>query len=65
MATLDELEQTLKRLQDQQALQTQALRQILEMNLEGADGAAGTVVALEGGTTTIQVRLGKTLQPTG
>jgi hypothetical protein len=65
MATLDELEQKLKQLQDQQALQTQALRQILEMNLEGADGAAGTVVALEGGATTIQVRLGKALQPTG
>ena len=60
MATLDELEQRLTQLQRQQGLQTQALHQILEMNLEGATGAAGTVVALEGGSTTVQVRLGKT-----
>jgi hypothetical protein len=48
-------EEDIDQLRAQQALQTQALRQILEGNLEGADGAAGTVVALEGGATTIEV----------
>lgn len=52
MATTEEDIEQLKR---QQALQTQALRQILEGNLEGAEGAAGSVVALEGGQTSIEV----------
>ncbi len=46
-------------LQAQQALQTQALRRILEGKLDGADGAAADVVALEGGSTTVDVQLGK------
>lgn len=57
MAVADDI----KLLKAQQALQTQALRQILEAKLEGADGAAGTVVALEGGGTAIDVHLGKVL----
>ena len=52
MATTEE---DIEQLKSQQALQTQALRQILEGNLEGAEGAAGSVVALEGGATTIEV----------
>jgi hypothetical protein len=48
-------EEDIDQLRAQQALQTQALRQILEGNLEGADGAAGTVVALEGGNSAIEV----------
>lgn len=43
----------------QNALLTQAIRRILEGKLEGADGAAGTLVALEGGQTSIDVQLGK------
>ena len=46
-------------LQQQQALQTECLRRILEGRLEGADGAAGLVVALEGGQTNLEVSLGK------
>ncbi len=42
-------------LEAQQALQTQAIRQILEGKLLGADGAAGTLVALEGGETSVEV----------
>lgn len=59
MATLDELDARVQQLEQQQALQTRALRQILEGKLDGADGAAGTVVALEGGQTTVTVALGK------
>jgi hypothetical protein len=43
------IEDRLNLLEKQQALQTEALRQILEGRWEGADGAAGTVVALIGG----------------
>lgn len=52
MATVEEDVQQLKA---QQALQTLALRKILEGELKGADGAAGTVVALEGGQSEIEV----------
>jgi hypothetical protein len=45
--------------QQQQAMQTQALRRILEGRLEGADGAAGLIVALEGGHSDLEVGLGK------
>jgi hypothetical protein len=36
-------------LERQQALQTEALRRIVEGNWTGADGAAGLIVALVGG----------------
>lgn len=61
MTTIDQLQSELAQLQAQQALQTQALRRILEGKLEGADGAAADVAALEGGQTSIEVRLGKLL----
>lgn len=51
--------QQIAQLQQQQAIQTEALRRILEGRLEGADGAAGLIVALEGGQTTLEVSLGK------
>ena len=57
MPTIEELETDIGLLEQQVALQSKALRQILEMQLTGADGAAGTVVQLEGGTTTVDVRL--------
>lgn len=53
------IEERLALLETQQGEQTKALRQMLEGKLEGADGAAGTVVALEGGQTSIDVQLGK------
>lgn len=56
MATTDERIATLEA---QQAMQTEALRRLLEGKLEGADGAAGLVVALEGGQTTLDVQLAK------
>lgn len=46
-------------LERQQAAQTLAIRRILEGKLEGAEGAAGKVVELEGGQTSIDVQLGK------
>ncbi len=49
------LEERIAQLERQQAEQTLALRQILEGHLSGAAGAAGTVVALEGGATSIDV----------
>jgi hypothetical protein len=52
-------EHRIAQLEHQQALQTQALRRILEGTLEGATGAAADVVALEGGRTTVDVQLGK------
>lgn len=51
------VDEQIKQLSAQQALQTAALRRILEGKLEGADGAAGAVVALEGGQTSIEVGL--------
>ncbi|HXI95948.1 MAG TPA: hypothetical protein VNG04_07465 [Candidatus Acidoferrum sp.] len=54
MPTIDEFQAELEQVKAQQALQTLALRQILEGKLTGT-GAAGTVVALEGGQTTIDV----------
>lgn len=59
MAITDDLQAQITVLQQQQAEQTKALRQILESKLTGADGAAGTIVALEGGQTSIDVTLGK------
>jgi hypothetical protein len=50
-------EERLAALEAQQQKQTLALRQILEAKLTGANGAAGTVVALEGGQTSIDVTL--------
>ena len=58
MTTTDPLPAWALALQAEQALQTLALRQILEAKLTGAQGAAGTVIALEGGQTTITVTLG-------
>ncbi len=55
---LTALQQQIAQLQAEQALQTLALRQILEAKLTGADGAAGTVVELEGGQTSLTVTLG-------
>lgn len=56
MPTESELVARINQLEQQQAAQTKALRQILEGRLTGADGAAGTVVALEGGQTSLTVR---------
>ena len=36
--------------------QTQGLRRVVEGKYQGADGAAGIVVALEGGNTTIDAQ---------
>jgi hypothetical protein len=47
--------QQIAQLQTQVAQLTKGMRQILEARLTGADGAAGTVVALEGGQSTIEV----------
>lgn len=55
MATPEQMQAQLDQLELVQAKQTLALRQILEGKLTGADGAAGTVVALEGGQTSIDV----------
>lgn len=52
---LKQLEEHDRQRDAQQALQTEALRRILEGKWTGADGAAGLVVALEGGQTNIQV----------
>lgn len=51
--------QQIAQLEAQVAALTKATRQILEGKLDGADGAAGTIVALEGGQTSIDVQLGK------
>jgi len=51
----DQLQAAVSQLQNEQALQTQALRRTLEGNLDGPDGAAADVVALEGGQTSITV----------
>ena len=59
MTQQDPLASDVATLKAQQALQTQALRRILEGNLEGPSGAAADVVALEGGDTSITVQLGK------
>lgn len=48
--------QQIKQLQEQVAQLTLTARLILEGRLDGADGAAGQVVALEGGQTSITVR---------
>lgn len=47
------VEDEIKLLKQQQAMQTEALRRIIEGNWTGASGAAGTIIALEGGQTTI------------
>jgi hypothetical protein len=59
MATAQELADKVQALEKRDALLTQAIRRILEGKLEGADGAAADLVALEGGQTSINVRLGK------
>lgn len=56
MTTVDD---RLAQLELQQAMQTRALRMILEGRLSGANGAAAQVVALEGGNTALDVQLGK------
>lgn len=47
--------QQIAALSAQVAALTKGMRQILEGKLTGADGAAGTVVALEGGQTSLTV----------
>lgn len=47
MATVED---RLAQLEAQQALQTEAIRRIVELKWTGADGAAADVVALMGGT---------------
>ena len=59
MTTSPDLTERVAALEQRDALITEALRRILEGNLEGASGAAADVVALEGGATSIQVALGK------
>jgi hypothetical protein len=54
---MGEIAAELEQLQRQQALQTEAIRRILEGRLGGADGAAGIVVALEGGNTSVELAL--------
>lgn len=55
MTTTDE---RLAALEERVALQTQTLRHILEGKLEGLGGAAGDLIALEGGSSSIAVNLG-------
>ena len=55
MPTTDQLAEELAMLKEQQALLTLGLRQILEGRFTGATGAAGTVVQLEGGQTSVDV----------
>lgn len=59
MAKLEDLEKRVAALEDRDRLLTEGLRRTLEGNLEGASGAAADVIALEGGNTTIEVKLGK------
>jgi hypothetical protein len=47
--TIDDIESRLAQLSLQQALQTEALGRIVEGHWLGADGAAGSIVALRGG----------------
>jgi hypothetical protein len=47
--------QQIAQLKQQVASLTLAVRQILEGKLTGADGAAGTIVAIEGGQTSLDV----------
>jgi hypothetical protein len=54
MPTESQIVAMIEELKAQQAMQTLALRQILEGKLTGT-GAAGTVVALEGGQTSLTV----------
>jgi hypothetical protein len=55
MPTESELVARIVALEAQQAANTRIARLILEGKLTGADGAAGALVALEGGQTTIDV----------
>jgi hypothetical protein len=59
MPTIEELTAEVEALKERDALLVQAVRRILEGKLEGAEGAAADVVALEGGQTSIEVALGK------
>lgn len=59
MTMTDDLQTRVAALEARDVLLTQALRRLLEAKLEGADGAAADVVALEGGQTSIDVQLGK------
>jgi hypothetical protein len=54
---IDDLAKRVTALEQRNALLTHALRRILEDNLRGSNGAAADVIALEGGTTTINVKL--------
>jgi hypothetical protein len=45
-----EVDERVALLETQQALQTEAIRRILEGKWQGAEGAAGLVVQLNGGT---------------
>jgi hypothetical protein len=56
------LEDRVELLEQQQAILTDLARRLLEGRLEGAEGAAALVVALEGGRTSIEVGLGKALR---
>jgi len=55
MPTESELVARIVALEAQQAANTRIARLILEGKLTGADGAAGALVALEGGQTRIEV----------
>jgi hypothetical protein len=58
--TLDELANQVADLSAQMAIHTQLSRRILEGRLDGPlPNAAADLVALEGGTTTVDVQLGK------
>jgi len=61
MSTTAELEARIKTLENQQAAFTSAMRALLEGKLDGPGSAAGYVVALEGGQTTLKVELPKAL----
>lgn len=54
MSALLDLGTRIAQLEAQQALQTEALRRIVEGRWPGADGAAALIVALEGGRTSIE-----------
>ena len=49
LSAQEEIDDRLHVLEVQQALQTEALRRIVEGKWTGADGAAGVIVALTGG----------------
>lgn len=63
MPTIAELAAEIELLKRQQSEFTAFGRALLENRLDGPGSAAGRIVALEGGQTSIDVQLGKALAP--